>query len=95
MLSPNEFAGKVLTSLEEIRERVASVETETRHIGYQVNKLEADMEAHAWAHCGQRDGCCGADTTIRLNRKALDGASIAGGGIAAAVIGVGKVLGWW
>jgi hypothetical protein len=30
-----------------------------------------------------------------LNRKALDGASIAGGGIAAAVIGVGKVLGWW
>ena len=53
------------------------------------------MEVHAWAHCGQRDGCCGEDATIRLSRKALGGGSIAGGGIAAAVIGVGKALGWW
>ena len=89
MLSPNEFATRVLTSLEEIRERVARVETETKHIRHHVNKLEEDMEAlgptRYWAN----------NTSTVSRRKVIGGGSLVGGTIAAVVMAVGKALGLW
>ena len=95
MLSQSDFAGKVLPSLEEIRERVTRVETEVRHMRFHVHKLEAAMEKHVAGHAPESESSGGTYTATRLSRKVLGGGSIAGGSIAAVVIGVGKVIGWW
>ena len=95
MLSPNEFAAKVLTSIGEIRGRVARVEEEVKHIRHHVNKLQAAMEAHASAYAAGNSGSNGTFATVRLSRKALGRSGILGGVVVTVMVGIGKALGWW
>ena len=47
MLSTNEFAQRVWVSLEDIRERLAVLETELRHTRRHLNRLESNQHNHA------------------------------------------------
>jgi hypothetical protein len=95
MLTNQDFAGRVLSSLEDLRERLAVLEAEVRHVREGVGRVEAGLQAHV---ADQRHGpgsANGAGVTIRINRKALGGGSLVGGGLVAVAAGVGKALGWW
>jgi cation transporter-like permease len=99
MLTNQDFAGRVLSSLEDLRERLAVLEAEVRHTREGVGRLESSLKAHLseqhHAGPGSKDTGNGASVTIRVNRKLLGGGGLVGGGVVAVVAGVGKALGWW
>jgi hypothetical protein len=98
MVSTQDFAHEVWQSLENIRERLAVLETEVRHTRRDLLRLEASLNSHIARHRPKGQGSearddNGNDTgvTIRISLKVL-GLS---GGLVAAVVGIGKALGWW
>ena len=99
MVSTQDFAREVWVSLENIRERLAVVETEIRHARRDLVRLEGALASHLERHNrSSRGGSNGDDSgenvvNLRFNRKLLGG-SAAGAG-AAVTAAVGRVLGWW
>ena len=99
MVSTQDFAREVWVSLENIRERLAVVETEIRHARRDMVRLEGALASHLERHNRSNGGGSSGDDSgenvvnLRFNRKLLGG-SAAGAG-AAATAAVGKVLGWW
>ena len=103
MVSTQDFAREVWVSLENIRERLAVVETEIRHARRDMVRLEGALASHLERH-NRSNGCNGdgdgnGDDSnpdvvhLRFNRKLLGG-SAAGAG-AAATAALGRMLGWW
>ena len=89
MLSTQDFAQQVWLSLENIRERLAVLETEARHTRHHLQLLETRLSAPDNA---------GATIHIRISRKtlgSLSGGGAIGGGVLAGVMGLGRLLGWW
>lgn len=99
MLTNQDFAGRVLSSLEDLRERLAVLEAEVRHTREGVGRLEANLRAHLSEQhrsgSGRKENGNGAGVTIRMNRRLLGGGGLVGGGLVAVVVGLGKALGWW
>jgi hypothetical protein len=106
MLTNQDFAGRVLSSLEDLRERLAVLETEVRHVSEAVSRVEAGLQAHLSSRHGPpgngrgrqdqgAEGNGGASVTIRVSRRMLGGGGLLGGGLVAAVVGLGRLLGWW
>lgn len=105
MLTNQDFAGRVLSSLEDLRERLAVLETEVRHVRESLERLGAGLQAHVadqrhnpggpGSEKRQRDNGNGAAVTIRINRRMLGGGGLIGGGLVAVAAGVGRALGWW
>ena len=108
MLSTNDFAQRVWVSLEDIRERLAVLETELRHTRSHLQRLESNQHNHATAspagpawvnQAGQVVSDLvpvnGATFTLRLSRRALGGGGLLGGGLAGIAAGTAKALGWW
>lgn len=96
MVSTQDFAHEVWLSLENIRERLAVVETEVRHTRRDLLRLEAAFISHAGDHQhGHSDdvghGRNGGGITIKFSRKVLG----LTGGLVAVLAGAGKALGWW
>lgn len=98
MVSTQDFAREVWVSLENIRERLAVVETEIRHARRDMVRLEGALASHLERHNRSSGGSNGDDpnpdvVNLRFNRKLLGGS--AAGAAAAATAAVGKALGWW
>ena len=98
MVSTQDFAREVWVSLENIRERLAVVETEIRHARRDMVRLEGALASHLEQHNPSNGGSSGDDSSpdvvhLRFNRKLLGGS--AAGAAAAATAAAGKVLGWW
>ncbi len=102
MLSTQDFAQQVWLSLENIRERLAVLETEARHTRHHLQLLEnrlstPDNAATADANKNAPDNA-GATIHIRISRKtlgSLSGGGAIGGGVLAGVMALGRLLGWW
>lgn len=104
MVSTQDFAHEVWLSLENIRERLAVVETELRYTRQDLLRLESSLFSHSTGHghppmpvsakpaVGNGNG---AAVNIRISRKALSSGGVIGGALVAAIVGVGKALGWW
>ena len=108
MLSTQDFAHEVWQSLENIRERLAVLETEVRHTRHDLLRLENTLVSHTMGHGhpppstgnparsnGNDAEGNGAVVNIRLSRRTLGGGGVVGGGIVAALIAAGRALGWW
>ncbi len=102
MVSTQDFAHGVWQSLENIRERLAVLETEVRHTRRDLLRLETSLHSHVADHRrsppgdgGNPDGINGAIINIRISRKALGSGGVIGGGLLAALAGLGKMLEWW
>lgn len=98
MVSTQDFAREVWVSLENIRERLAVVETEIRHARRDMVRLEGALASHLEHHNRSNGGSNGDDSNpdvvhLRFNRKLLGG-SAAGAG-AAVTAALGRLLGWW
>ena len=121
MLSTQDFAREVWLSLENIRERLAALETEARHTRWQLQRLEERVGIGgspppgpaasplpgpaAGPPPGDRPDPgpndrepAGAVIHIRISRKtlgSLSGGGAIGGGLLAAAMALGRLLGWW
>ena len=105
MLSTHDFAHRVWVSLEDIRERLAVLENEVRHTRCHLHRLEGSLLSHIADHqSGQAtpkpslddgESSNGAIITLKLNRKALGGGGLVGGGMVGLAAGAGKAFGWW
>ena len=127
MLSTQDFAREVWLSLENIRERLAALETEARHTRWQLQRLEERVGIggspppgpaagplpgpgpspghHGGPAPGDRPDPsrndrepAGAVIHIRISRKtlgSLSGGGAIGGGLLAAAMALGRLLGWW
>ncbi len=101
MLSTQDFAHRVWVSLEDIRERLAVLETEARHSRRHLHRLETGLTTHVAGHpasCRTLNGsetANGTSITFRINRKVIGGGGLLGGGAVGAALGAGKALGWW
>ena len=108
MIATQDFAREVWLSLENIRERLAALETEARHTRCHLQRLEERAAAAAAGESGpgrvrRREGDAadaegGAVIHIRISRKtlgSLGGGGAIGGGLLAGVMGLGRVMGWW
>jgi hypothetical protein len=98
VVSTQDFAHEVWQSLENIRERLAVLETEVRHTRRDLLRLEASLTAHIADHrrqdrssSGKDDSSNGNGITIKISRTLLGLV----GGLLAAALAVGKALGWW
>ena len=107
MLSTQDFAREVWLSLENIRERLAALETEARHTRWQLQRLEERVGIGGGLGPGAGGGgdggkgereTAGAAIHIRISRKtlgSLSGGGAIGGGLLAGAMGLGRLLGWW
>ena len=105
MIATQDFAREVWLSLENIRERLAALETEARHTRCHLQRLEERAAAAGESAAGRvrrRDDDAAADSGavihIRISRKtlgSLGGGGAIGGGLLAGVMGLGRVMGWW
>ena len=103
MLSTQDFAQQVWLSLENIRERLAVLETEARHTRHHLQILETRLSAPDNAATAadpnkNAPDHAGATIHIRISRKtlgSLSGGGAIGGGVLAGVMGLGRLLGWW
>ena len=93
MVSTQDFAHEVWVSLENIRERLAVVETEIKHARRDLMRLETNLQSHVNRHPagGSADNeaanaanSADAAVNVRVSRKVLSGSAA-----------VGKALGWW
>ena len=100
MLSTQDFAHRVWVSLEDIRERLAVLETEARHSRHHLHRLETGLSAHVAGHqtpsaaSSASEAGNGASVTFRLSRKVIGGGGLLGGTLGVA-LGAGKAIGWW
>ena len=102
MLSTQDFAQQVWLSLENIRERLAVLETEARHTRHHLQLLENRLSAPTATETAAADknapDNAGATIHIRISRKtlgSLSGGGAIGGGVLAGVMALGRLLGWW
>ncbi len=109
MLSTQDFAHEVWLSLENIRERLAVLETEARHTRCHLQRLERRLDpgpseaARGCRLAGAADGDAGdagsgAVINVRVSRKTLGsvgGGGALGGGLLTAAAVLGRALGWW
>ena len=101
MLSTHDFAHRVWVSLEDIRERLAVLETEARHSRNHLHGLETGFSSHIASHhapypeLNSSGTTNGASVTIRISRKMIGGGGLLGGCLVGAAAGAGKALGWW
>lgn len=101
MLSTHDFAHRVWVSLEDIRERLAVLETEARHSRHHLHGLETGLNSHLSGHqpvpatLVGTEASNGASITFRLSRKVIGGGGLLGGGALGVALGAGKALGWW
>ena len=104
MLTTSDFAQRVWVSLEDIRERMAVLETEVKYARSQLERVETDLHEHtsghkhggpAPHHDNEDDSRNGASITIKINRRVLGGGGLVGGGIAGLAAATAKALGWW
>ena len=101
MLSTHDFSQRVWVSLEDIRDRLAVLETEVRHSRRHLHRLETGLIAHVAGHqkssseVNETETANGATITFRVSRKAIGGGGLLGGGAAGVALGAGKALGWW
>lgn len=102
MVSTQDFAHEVWQSLENIRDRLAVLETEVRHGRRDLLRLETSLHTHFADHRrpgpgkGEKsENGNGASINIRISRKTLGGGSVVGGGLLAGIAVLGKALGWW
>ncbi len=111
MLSTQDFAREVWLSLENVRERLASLETEARHTRRHLQRLEERIYPVYPARSGgsneagrgrensdDRGRDNGASINLRISRRALGGiggGGAIGGGLLAGAAGAGRALGWW
>ena len=109
MVSTQDFAHEVWQSLENIRERLAVLETEVRHTRHDLMRLENGLVSHTTEHHpplngGPKAGRSGGDNggdgngatiNIRISRRMLGGSGVVGGGVVAGLAAAGKALGWW
>ena len=101
MLSTQDFAHRVWVSLEDIRERLAVLETEARHSRHHLHGLETGLNSHVAGHPASSrafngyEAANGASITFRLNRKVIGGGGLLGGGALGVALGAGKAMGWW
>ena len=101
MLSTHYFAHRVWVSLEDIKERLAVLETEARHGRHHLHRLETGLSAHVAGHqtsspaLSGPEAANGASITFRLNRRVIGGGGLLGGGALGVALGAGKALGWW
>lgn len=107
MLSTQDFAREVWLSLENIRERLAALETEACHTRWQLQRLEERVGIGGSPPPGPGSGVnggkgeretAGAVIHIRISRKtlgSLSGGGAIGGGLLAAAMALGRLLGWW
>jgi hypothetical protein len=98
MVSTQDFAHEVWQSLENIRERLAVLETEVRHTRRDLLRLEASLTSHIANHrhknhrrTTEDDNGNGSEITIKVSRTLLGLI----GGVLAAALAIGKALGWW
>ena len=101
MLSTQDFAQRVWVSLEDIRERLAVIETEARHSRHHLHRLGTGLDSHLAGHLASSRGlngseaANGASVTFRVSRKMIGGGGLLGGGLVGVGLGAGKALGWW
>ena len=101
MLSTQDFAHRVWVSLEDIRERLAVLETEARHSRHHFHGLETGFNSHIASHRASfpelngSGATNGATVTIRVSRRWIGGGGLVGGCLVGAAAGAGKALGWW
>ncbi len=101
MLSTQDFAHRVWVSLEDIRERLAVLETVARHSWHHLHGLETGLSAHVASHQTSSSALSGSEAangtsiTFRINRKVIGGGGLLGGGALGVALGAGKALGWW
>lgn len=99
MVSTQDFAREVWQSLENIRERLAVLETEVRHTRRDLLRLETSLTSHIADHRrrsdhdseGKDENDNGSGITIKINRRLLGLI----GGVLATALAVGTALGWW
>lgn len=105
MLSTQDFAQRVWVSLEDIRERLAVIETEARHSRHHLHRLGTGLDSHLAGHLAGHlassrglngsEAANGASVTFRVSRKMIGGGGLLGGGLVGVGLGAGKALGWW
>ncbi len=101
MLSTQDFAHRVWVSLEDIRERLAVLETEARHSRHHLHRLETGLDSHVAGHLASSRALNGSEAgngngiTFRISRKVIGGGGLLGGGALGVALGAGKALGWW
>ena len=98
MVSTHDFAHEVWVSLENIRERLAVVETEIRQARRDLARLEKGLGSHLERHPRgdggrDRDDSPGDVVQVRFGRKLLGGGAAGAG--AAITAALGKAFGWW
>ena len=78
------------------------LETEVRHSRRDLLRLETSLQSHVAdrrryppGNGGNSDGVNGAIISIRISRKALGSGGVIGGGLLAALAGLGRMLEWW
>ncbi len=102
MVSTQDFAHEVWQSLENIRDRLAVLETEVRHSRRDLLRLETSLHAHFADHRrpgqsggGKSENGNGASINIRFIRITVVGISVVGGGLVEGFCGLGIAVGWW
>lgn len=101
MLSTQDFAHRVWVSLEDIKERLAVLETEARHSRHHLHGLETGLNSHLARHpapspvLGGIEAANATSITFRVSRKVIGGGGLLGGGALGVALGAGKALGWW
>ena len=101
MLSTQDFAHRVWVSLEDIRERLAVLETEARHSRHHLHRLETGLDSHVTGHLAPSRALNGSEAangngiTFRISRRVIGGGGLLGGGALGVALGAGKALGWW
>ncbi len=101
MLSTQDFAHRVWVSLEDIRERLAVLETEARHSRHHLHRLETGLDSHLAGHPASSralngaEAANGASFTFKISRKMIGGDGLFGDGLVGVGLGAGKALDWW
>ena len=101
MLSTQDFAQRAWVSLEDIRDRLAVVETEVRHVRGLLHRLEAGF--HHPRHPPPAPQAAGRFQRQRSQHHHPPQPQNAGGGVSglvgssilAAAVEAGRALGWW
>ena len=84
MLSTQDFAHRVWVSLEDIRDRLAVLETEARHSRHHLHRLETGLNAHVARHqsssaaMSASEAANGTSVTFRVSRKVIGGGGLLG-----------------
>ena len=91
--------------MEDIRERMAVLETEFSHVRSHLERLDTGLYGHLTGHEPPKADPCrdhkagnrssDASITLRFSRRTLGGGGLVGGGLAGLAAASAKALGWW